>query len=133
MAEHGCQSQYALAPSNTKVEFRLRQRAGREQLARRVAKAVEREADRRIRRRVRVGIQRITEVARDYGYRDGSGVHRVIQRLEAKAQSDRKLQSRLDAWRRELSRVKTWTPSRPRVRTHRIPCKGGPTRLTGPI
>jgi len=98
-----------LSRSEGQEEFRLRQRAGRDELARRVAKAIEREADRRIQiwLRVRVGGQRMTEVARDYGYRDGSGVHRVIQRLEAKAQSDRKLQSRLNAWRRELSSVKS--------------------------
>ena len=31
------------------------------------------------------------EVARDDGFRDGSGVHRVVQRLEARAKEDRQL------------------------------------------
>ncbi len=32
----------------------------------------------------------MTVVARDYDYRDGSGVHRVLQRLEEKARHDKK-------------------------------------------
>ena len=45
--------------------------------------------------RVRVGGERMTTVAADYGYRDGSGVHRVIKRLEEKAKSDRALSHHL--------------------------------------
>ena len=33
----------------------------------------------------------MTTVARDYSYRDGSGVHRVVQRLEKKAEVDQAL------------------------------------------
>ena len=32
-----------------------------------------------------LGSQGMTEVAQTYGYRDGSGVHQVIRRLEARA------------------------------------------------
>ena len=45
----------------------------------------------------RVGGERMTTVAADYGYRDGSGVHRVIKRLEENANSDRALSRRLKA------------------------------------
>ncbi len=54
---------------------------------------VEQETDRRVAiwLRVRVGGERMTTVAAEYGYRDGSGVHRVIKikRLEEKAKRDR--------------------------------------------
>ena len=33
----------------------------------------------------------MTDVAKQYGYSDGSGVHRVIQRLEARARDDSQL------------------------------------------
>jgi len=64
-----------------------------------VASLVEQEADRLVAMwlRVRVGGERMTEVAKDYGYRDGSGVHQVVKRLEKKAESDRALAGRLKA------------------------------------
>ena len=37
-----------------------------------------------IRLRVRLGGEQMTAVATDYGYRDGSGIHGVIQRLQKK-------------------------------------------------
>ncbi len=39
----------------------------------------------------------MTTVAADYGYRDGSGIHCVIQRVEEKAKRDRALSRRLKA------------------------------------
>ncbi len=39
--------------------------------------------------------ERMTTVVADYGDRNGSGVHRVIKRLEEKAKSDRALSRRL--------------------------------------
>ncbi len=45
--------------------------------------------------RVRLGGQRMSEVASACRYRDGSGVYRVIQRLEARAREDRKLAAHL--------------------------------------
>jgi hypothetical protein len=59
---------------------------------------------------VELGGERQTDVAATYatcGHRDGSGVHRVAQRLEAKVRTDRTLQARLDAWRAALSSVKS--------------------------
>ena len=48
----------------------------------------------------------MTTVATEYGYRDGSGADRVIQRLEEKADSDRALSRRLKALAKEVSSVK---------------------------
>ena len=55
--------------------------------------------------RVRLGGERMTTVAAEYGYRDGSGADRVMQRLEEKANSDRALSRRLKALAKEVSRV----------------------------
>ena len=59
-----------------------------------------REPDRRVAiwLRVRVGGERMTEVARQYGYGDGSGVHRVVKRLEKEARSDRALSAHMQTW-----------------------------------
>ncbi len=57
--------------------------------------------------RVRLGGEPMTTVATDYGYRDGSGVHRVIERLEAKAKSDRALDRQLKRFVRETSSVRS--------------------------
>ena len=67
------------------------------------------EADRRVAiwLRVRLGGERMTTVAGDYGYRDGSGVHRVVQRLEKKAEDDQALARRLKALAKHVSSVKS--------------------------
>ncbi len=57
--------------------------------------------------RVRVGGQRMTQLARLYGYRDGSGIHRVVKRLEAHAKSDPDMAAKLERWRARLSSVKS--------------------------
>ena len=66
-------------------EIRWRKRTGRQNIQKRVRTLVQEEDDRRIQIwiRVRLGGQRMTDVARDYGYRDGSSVHRVVQRVKA--------------------------------------------------
>ena len=56
--------------------------------------------------RVRLGGERMTLVAEDYGYRDGSGVHRVIQRLEEAAKTDAPLAHRLKTSAQHASGVK---------------------------
>ncbi len=53
------------------------------------------------------GGERMTTVAADYGCRDGSGVHRVIKRLEEKAKSDRALSRRLKALAKKTSSIKS--------------------------
>ncbi len=73
----------------------------------RVVEFVGTESDERVKMwaRVRLGNERGVAVAREYGYRDGSGVTQVIKRLEAAAQRDEPLGKKL-ARLRELSRVK---------------------------
>ena len=61
--------------------------------------------------RVRLGGERRIDVARAYGYRDGSAVTQLLKRLDVAAQADRTLRARLSALRREhirrLSSVKS--------------------------
>ncbi len=66
-------------------ETRWHQRA---QVAQSIQTLHEQETDHRVAiwLRVRVGGEQMTMVAAEYGYRDGSGIHRVIQRLDEKAQ-----------------------------------------------
>ncbi len=92
-------------------EVRLRRRVGRDLVSRQVREMAEEEADRRvvIWMRVRLAGERPADLAREYGYADGSGVLRVVQRLDAAAAEDRRLRKRLnDARARvDLSRVET--------------------------
>ncbi len=69
---------------------------------------VAQEADRRVAiwLRVRLGGKRMTTVAADYGYRDGSGIHRVVQQLKEKAKDDQALPRRLKALAKHLSNVR---------------------------
>ena len=55
------------------------------------------EADERVRLWVRVALggERMTELAREFGYRDGSGVLQVVKRLEARAKDDAPLRRTL--------------------------------------
>jgi len=73
-----------LAASEGDEELRWSRRAGAEALAEAIDRLVARQTDRRLAiwLEVRHGGRRMTDVARRYGYRDGSGVHRVVQRLE---------------------------------------------------
>jgi REP element-mobilizing transposase RayT len=58
--------------------------ASQAQRRRLVEQLLEEETDRRVQiwARVRLGGERLVDVAVRYGFRDGSGVHRVVQRLE---------------------------------------------------
>ena len=55
---------------------------------------VAQEADRRVAiwLRVRMGGERMTKVAADYGYLDGSGTHGVVQRLDVWRKRPRTIQ-----------------------------------------
>jgi hypothetical protein len=55
--------------------------------------------------RVRLGGERSVDLAREYGYQDGSGVRQVVKRLEASAKTSRPLRAKLQELY-ELSRVK---------------------------
>ena len=76
-------------------------------LRERVRELVAEETDDRIKiwARVTLGGERGVNVARERGYRDGSGVRQVVKRLEAAAHNRRSLHNRLEQLR-ELSRVK---------------------------
>jgi len=91
-------------------EVRLRRRVGRDVVSRQVREMAEEETDRRvvIWMRVRLAGERPADLAREYGYADGSGVLRVVQRLDAAAAEDRRLRKRLNDARAtvDLSRVK---------------------------
>ena len=90
-------------------EIRWRRRADADQVSALIASLVASETDRRLAiwLRVRLGGQRMTQVAREYGYRDGSGVHRVVQRLEAAAKEDHALAHRLQQLADKVSSVKS--------------------------
>jgi len=65
------------------------------------------ESDRRVAiwLRVRLGGERMTMVAADYGCRDGSGINRVVERLVEKAKGDRALARRLKSLTEKVPRV----------------------------
>lgn len=98
-----------IAKAEGDEEIRWRRRAEAEEVSAVIDSLVAQEADRRVAiwLRVRLGGERMTSVAADYGYRDGSGVHRVVQRLEKGAQSDPALARHLKALKREVSSVKS--------------------------
>ena len=100
-----------VADSDGDEEIRWHRRASAEEASRRIHSLVEQETDRRVAiciwRRVRLGGERMTEVAADYGYRDGSGVHRVLQRLDEKAQHDHSLARHLKKLAEQMSSVKS--------------------------
>jgi len=53
--------------------------------------------------RVQVGGEAMSELARELGYANGSGVARVVERLEATAQTDGALAKKLAALRRRAT------------------------------
>ena len=71
------------------------------------------ETDKRVQvwARMRLGGERGVDLARVYGYQDGSGVRQVVKRLEAAAKSSRPLARKLKRLH-ELSRVKGVLPKR---------------------
>ncbi len=96
-------------------EIRWRWRADGDEVSRLIASLVAQEADRRVAvwLRVRVGGQRMTELANEYGYRDGSGVHRVVHRLEQAAKEDRNLAHRLQQLADRGGKCQELTPCPP--------------------
>ena len=98
-----------LADSEGAEAIRRSGRAGNEAVAEEIERLGAEETDYRIAIwiQVRLGGRRMTEVAKEYGYSDGSGVHRVIQRLEARTKDDRQLDRQLKSLARRISRVKS--------------------------
>jgi putative transposase len=98
-----------IAESEGGDEIRWSRRAGTEAVAREIDRLAAEQTDRRIAiwLQVRLGGRRMTAVAKQYGYSDGSGVHRVMQRLEGRAKKDRQLDRQLKSLARQMSRVKS--------------------------
>ena len=94
-----------VAESDGDEEIRWHRRTHAAETSRRIHSLVEQETDRRVAiwLRVRLGGEPMTVVAADYGYRDGSGVHRVVHRLEDNAQHDRSLSRHLKSLTEKVS------------------------------
>jgi hypothetical protein len=69
-----------------------------------VAAGVKAEKDWRVRLwlRIKLGGESLTAVARELGYSDSSGVHRVVARLDEKAKSDAPLRNRLETVKKAI-------------------------------
>jgi hypothetical protein len=63
------------------------------------------EDDRRVRiwTRVTLSGERMTDLAAEFGYSDGSGILRVVQRLEARAEREKAVAKKLSRIRRALT------------------------------
>jgi hypothetical protein len=98
-----------LATHAGQEEIRWRRRVAVGEVSRVVRSLAEREEDRRVAiwLRVRRGGERMTEIAEEYGYRDGSGVCQVVKRLEQRAKHDRLLSTHLAELANALSSVKS--------------------------
>ncbi len=57
--------------------------------------------------RVKLGGERSVDVAREYGYADGSAVTYVVKQVEQRRQSDEGISARIDAIEQEISRLKS--------------------------
>jgi putative transposase len=88
-----------IGKSSGQEEIAWSRRAGQAERQRRVEESLKKEGDRRyqIWARVRLGGERPVDVARNYGLGDGSGVYRVVRRLEALGEQDRQIGARLKA------------------------------------
>ena len=85
-------------------ELRWSRRQGAVAVQQRVRDLVAKEADERIRiwARVRLGAERSVDVAKEFGYSDGSGITQVIKRLEREASKEKSLARKLDCLRKEI-------------------------------
>ncbi|HPA19731.1 MAG TPA: transposase [Verrucomicrobiae bacterium] len=77
--------------------------------ARALASILQGERDERVRiwARVRLGLERPVDIAREKGYRDGGSILQILKRTETRALSDRDLGARLARLRRQVSRVES--------------------------
>ena len=67
------------------------------------------EGDRRITiwARVRLGGERLVDVGREMGYKDGSGILQVVKRLERHIVEDKELKKKLDFMKETMSSVES--------------------------
>ncbi len=96
-----------LSESEGDEEIRWSHRAGAEAIANEIDRLAAEQTDRRISiwLQVRHGGRRMTQLAEQYGYSDGSGIHRVLQRLEARAEQDRQLDRQLKSLAKTVARL----------------------------
>jgi REP element-mobilizing transposase RayT len=89
-----------------KQELRWSARQNTQELTRRVARLIENEQDWRVKlwARVLLAGEPLTALAREWGYSDPSGVHQVVRRLAAKAESDRELDRKLEVLKQAAAR-----------------------------
>jgi putative transposase len=98
----------SVAGSKGQEEIAWTRRMGRAERLRQVEQLLLGEEDRRIQiwARVRLGGQRSIDVASQYRFRDGSGIHRVVTRLEALAERDIRIGSRLKELSSRIDQIK---------------------------
>ena len=90
-------AQALLGASPRRLELEWARRDTLEQARRRAAAMAEGERDTRVQLwlRAKLGGERMTDLAQEFGYRDGSGVLQVVKRLEARAVADRAIARQL--------------------------------------
>jgi putative transposase len=93
---------------NGQQEIRWTEHQTRSQVQKRLAKLERAETDPKMRlwMRVALGGHKRIEVAREFGYKDGSAVTHIIHRLKNRAARDKKLNRKLEELRRNLSSFK---------------------------
>lgn len=89
------------------AQWTARQATG--SLKERVRQLVSAESDDRVKiwARVRLGGERPVEVAREFGYRNQSGITQVLRRLEEAAKKDAELRRKLESLKNQVSVVET--------------------------
>ena len=100
-------AQTLISRENGKEEIRWKEHHGRKALEAQVRKLATRQKDPRLQLwvRVRLGGEKLIDLAQEQGYCDGSGVYRVVTRLEQAAEVDRKLRRELEELRKSVSIV----------------------------
>ncbi len=93
--------------ADEEVRWTERQGARRVQQAVRDLVAKEADADVQMWARVRLGGERMGEVAREFGYRHQSGVTHAVKRVEELARTDRELAGKLAVIKRQFSTFKS--------------------------
>jgi len=90
-------------------EIRWKERQGHQENQKKIEELIPRENDKRVKMwiKVRLGGEQRQRVAKEFGYRDSSGVTQVIKRLEQAMIGDRRLRRRIEGLRMEMSNVKS--------------------------
>lgn len=93
--------------SDGSEEIRWVVRAGQDRCQQLVEELLKEEPDQRLQiwARVHLGGQRPVDVAGQYGYGDGSGVHQVVKRLKTRSLEDAALARRMRGLERQMKRV----------------------------